>query len=487
MNVRRRRIRLMASVLVLFYLYQQTKTVSNYLRQAQGYLSFHEATQENTNNTRHNSRHQRKKAESSNYPQSTFGESKVSQLSLGADMFENVCLVVHSGGKTVLYSSSERLYRRVIHPLNDKHWRWTTQTATTRDWNEIVQTSIIVKEETLLVLNLFGNPGHCWNDLAFSMAMHDEHRTNTTVFPHFVYIHISRRTNGIVTPHSHAMASSCTEDANEQDRAGWSYCCRLMQSLGFIREGTIIVPPIVPHNQTSVCFQNLIIPRYAQHRIPSTQAQLDGISRLRQRMFDTMIPLLNSTPWQRTITGSSVPTIFFQDRGDPKPTRLNATFVTNRPQRRMLQLSKMIQDQLMATHHVLVHRIRKNFTQDHGAATFVEQQAHLYNAQQYILEVHGASLANVFFTRPGTRVFEIQCAVPNSATTASFGSDNWKWYSSVAPYIGLDYHQYLEYDGCLDPKTNKLREDYSPPLIRISNVTLLVQLVAQHFGLTKRQ
>jgi hypothetical protein len=108
-------------------------------------------------------------------------------------------------------------------------------------------------------------------------------------------------------------------------------------------------------------------------------------------------------------------------------------------------------------------------------------QASLYNSHRNILTLHGAHLANLFYARPGTKVFEIQCWVP--PTSHRFILQ--QWYSRWAPILGITYHVYTETVGC-ETKLNGRRDKlYSPPLVFISDMPEFMEQVSNFFGLQK--
>lgn len=238
-----------------------------------------------------------------------------------------------------------------------------------------------------------------------------------------------------------------------------------MELLGLVDTERIVYS----NSTTPLCFSKLIMPRFAQHRIPSQYPQqLEGVRRLQRRMFATT-PALIAEPWSNEDSSDNnvTPTIFFQARANSNRRKLhNATHIAG-----------LLQGQ----YHVKVNLIT-NWQQWNGK---VLAQAQIYNSQRYILEVHGGSTANIFFARPGTKVLEVQCAVipPKTKKSRTVNSDNWQWYSSFAGNLSLDYYQHIEREGCLE--NGKLKDDYSPKVIKV-DVVSFVKIVASHFGLRKR-
>ena len=407
--------------------------------------------------------------------------SSVTSTSNGTDVYENVC-IQHDVNeelnsiRNVLRSSKGKSLVQPNYPkYKVNHWKWTTN-SNPSEWATMSTNTTWIKEETLLIINMFENPGHCINDLGFATAMELlDNPQHGLQYERFIYFDDFR---GVSTP-------NCDEgDPLNVNRTalmpGWSYCCQLMQALGAIRPESIVH---TSPTETVTCFRKLVVPRLAQFRIPSAERELQAAQLMQQQMFDhqsaatagsssSSVALLNRDPWPSNDDASNkyVPTVFFNDRHGAK--------------RRQLVDSEAIQERLQSLYHVNVELVR-DWNKWTGN---LPEQARIFNEQQYILQVHGGSNANIFFSRPGTKVYEIQCKVPpinkTIETKPSVDENNWKWFSSFAQNISLDYFQHLEHDGCL-LDNGLLDKGYSPKFVKV-DVPSLVESVAKHFQLQKK-
>jgi hypothetical protein len=152
--------------------------------------------------------------------------SRVTERSNGTDLFENVCLVHKDGGVTIV--SSTKLVRPRIPRLHVFWASYTRQPTAVSDFPDVAANAKWISEETLFLINLFSNPGHCLNDLGFSLAMElngDNDNSNGTttsrtvpLFPQFAYLSTANNLG--------RLAKSCD--------ASFAYCCHLMEVFGMI-------------------------------------------------------------------------------------------------------------------------------------------------------------------------------------------------------------------------------------------------------------
>jgi hypothetical protein len=342
-------------------------------------------------------------------------------------------------------------------------------------------------EATLLFLNLFGNPAHCMNDMAFSFAME---LSELKHIPHYTRFVLFEKPVG---PNSW-LAPSCQN----------VYCCHLMELFGILKATSIVYTngstdtadtgaltsdsgALIsdnPDQPKSMCFSKLIVPHYANHRIPFYTRQKKAVRMLQQYAFRHLAwSNLTSEPWPREsnssdITNHVVPkTIWLKDRAGSG--------------RRRLTNSKALQQALEEQYHVHIvaddlltfKELNEQKEQDKGYSTAgILVQAVRYNSHRYIIEVHGASMAHLFFGRPNTHVLEIQCATPPFPPDYfTFKKlNNSQWFSSYVGDLGMHYYTHREHEGCLE--NGALRLDYSPAKLTV-DVPSMVQTVAQQFGL----
>jgi hypothetical protein len=179
-------------------------------------------------------------------------------------------------------------------------------------------------------------------------------------------------------------------------------------------------------------------------------------------MFGVMSKVLDETPWPET-PPTMVPTVFLYDRTDNG--------------RRMLANATEIKSQLERDYDVNVDYRGKDWKDVLSNSTL---QAQIYNSHSNILAPHGAHLTNLFYSRPATKVFEIQCYMNPS----HFRAIHQQWFSGWAPVIGLKYQIYTEVEGC-KLADGTLPKNYSPEWVRV-NVTQIVEKAADFFGLKRR-
>jgi hypothetical protein len=175
--------------------------------------------------------------------------------------------------------------------------------------------------------------------------------------------------------------------------------------------------------------------------------------------------------------------------------------------RRMYNNSLDFVEYLEGQYHVKVDRIGPEWN-----ALNPEAQGALYNKYPNIIAPHGAHLANLIYTRPRTRVIEIQCAIRNNAkkqTRSFWPKDNitngvidrdrdpeWfgmpvyqreghtSWFTTVAKPLDMEYFVFIEIDGCRDGNGN-LDRKYSPKQFQLDPIEF-GEYAASRFGLKKK-
>lgn len=322
-----------------------------------------------------------------------------------------------------------------------------------------------IEGETVL-LNLAEtdiNPGHCMNDMVFSLVRDvvDRNllsRSSGPVYPHFVYL-------GYDPGECH------------------NFCCDFLSTkLEFIPSPFpkgFVSPPMLARNISDsgdghsppslVCFEKMIIPRVTAMRhsyVSHHEAESKALRLVQSHVFHNtsiMPKLLDSRPWSDSdvanTTSANIPLLLYGREDMGYRVLTNASdFKT------MLQNEYDVQ--------------QIDYVDGPFWASMIQNQtaqAVFYNSHRHILTVHGAHLANLFYARPGTKVFEIQCWMP----PRGFRYILQQWFSIWAPVLGVKYAVYTERAGC---ETNGQRHKlYSPPQIVITDMAAFKKQVSDFF------
>lgn len=327
-----------------------------------------------------------------------------------------------------------------------------------------------VEEPTLFVPDWreSSNLGHCLNDLTFSIAMDDwmientmsttgnATRQDTPTYDATHFDHVPRYYPRFV----HASPAHIYR----QKKA--TMCMDMLQTrFGFLGEQVTSAEmgerSVTLTNATTLCFASLTVPKLTalrHRRSPQADASL---KQLQARSFAVLRETAGLTehPWPR-LQDSEVPTILLYDRTDAGS--------------RHLVDASLIKEHLETNYKVRVD----HWNGTSWASLNHTSQAQLFNRHRYILSPHGAQFINALTARPGTKVLEIQCTVPNRRW-----AQHQRWFSAWAHIANLDWNVWMETDGCRDPLPDgPLRTDYSPAKISV-NLTAFVDLAATHFGL----
>lgn len=290
-----------------------------------------------------------------------FKGSHVAKRSAGSDMLENVC-IVRTGvagiyGHIAIRSYTENKTHFLLHDATDPTWAgWTKETKgyPLDQWYNISSQSLHVLEDTILLMNVFNNPGHCLNDQIFSLAYDLFNASGQDVMPFYPRV--------LLVSTIKMFLGSCSKTMQ--------YCCEFLEMLGLIDPQSIIQV----EKDRPICFSRLIVPHIAQFRIPTTSSSMQAISALQQRMFQLTQSTLSNTEWlfapstSNSSAPAAKPTIFFYDRQGAR--------------RRVLTNSEDIKRDIEAQYHATVDlwgekKWNKRVTQS------VAKQAKIYNSAVY--------------------------------------------------------------------------------------------------------
>jgi hypothetical protein len=177
------------------------------------------------------------------YPQSTISD--------GSDLLENVCVFpkgVVGIGERITYTPTLRSYSEtqtdfVLCDAVDLAWAgWTKKTKgyPVDQWYHDSSQSLHVPEETILLMDVWNNPGHCLNDETFSLA-HDIF--NATSGQHRIPFY----SRVFLVSTFHMIENWCNRMA---------YCCEFLQMLGLIDPKSIVK---VKKATQLICFARLFL------------------------------------------------------------------------------------------------------------------------------------------------------------------------------------------------------------------------------------
>jgi hypothetical protein len=409
--------------------------------------------------------------------------TQIYQLSDGADMFENVCLVETTGkdepGAIFSYNANgTSMNSNYALNMNEAEWaKWTVETTgrTLDQWIEDSKGGVLVEEETLLFMDLWKNPAHCLTDNAFSLAvdMLDRGQQDTTTPLYKQYLHA-----GYWRFHQSCPA---TEDSEQ-----W-WCCAFMEKTGLldVANGLVKRPSGRGAFGDPMCFRKLIVPRLTAYRYPLGQKVRDSVLQLQKRAFAGLPSTLTKKPWDEKALPEDVPILLYDRRGAG---------------RRVLVNSEELTQKLEERYHVKIHLWGEKYNE----LTFT-MQAMLFNKFPRVIAPHGAHLTNLFFSRPGSKTMEIACPddaslkypkPPNYNLTslhqAKGNKLEWygdarffghRWFAGFARGIFIEHFVYEEFEGCKED--GRFLLDYSPKNVTL-DVEAFIPFVETRFGLKPR-
>jgi hypothetical protein len=354
-----------------------------------------------------------------------------------------------------------------------------------------------VEEATLFVPDWkeSQNPGHCLNDLTFSVAMDvwtmENSNSNESELMDGRNVHnnttpppTKQEDVGAVLHHYPRFIHASTVTIHGSNK---STTCMQMLSTRFGFLGEQIVPKTnrlstTDSNNTStlICFASLTIPKLTSLRHSRSPTVDESLKSLRQRSFNVLRDTAGITddPWPdepkqheeaegegqlNDDDDGEMPRIFMYDRSDASSRHLvNASH---------------IKSDLEDNYHARVD----HWTGTMWSALNLTSQLQVFNKYRYIISPHGAHLTNVLTSRPYTKILELQCTVNNRRW-----AQHQRWFSSWGPLIDLDWRVWIETDGCRDPPPDgPLLVNYSPHSIFV-NVTSFAAVAAKHFALTPK-
>lgn len=403
--------------------------------------------------------------------------------SIAADIFENVCigqLEKKRRGESplVIYSYSPESISSIAS-IDSSRWieKWAHKTVgkPIDQWKNDSSHGII-EEETLLMLDIVsGNPAHCLTDQAFSMAVDIQSRqlvrtaNASSFYPRFLR-----------PGWKGSLMNDCPMD---------EWCCEFMNMIGFVDNKRIVAPP--EDEDELLCFRKLVVPHHSAFRFPTDEMHLsDTLKDLQNRALSATG--LQGDPWLKSEIPDEVEILLY----NRKDTR-----------RRILENSEVVKELLEKEYHTKVTLIGENwkdFTHN------VMSQATVYNKSPFIIAPHGAHLANLVFTRQGTRVVEIACFQQGSAEylpneinltitkkeeTSKF--EDWygqppragpgRWFYSFSRKLNVEHFSYSEHEGCLhvSKRDNNTYISFTPDSFTV-NAPRFVAFAASRFGLKKR-
>jgi hypothetical protein len=288
---------------------------------------------------------------------------------------------------------------------NGPTWAAFTQQTVQRnisEWKDYVAANftLYVPDETLLVVNIFGNPGHCLNDLVFSIALDAWQRklyTDSPAYPHFVSSWFTTLSAGF-------------------DEESW--CMQFLQTTGIIDRNSALkqIAPIT-------CFESLLVPYIGVHRFPIDWSDTNTINSLQRRHWNEHFSYQTFPSLENNVMKPNMYPVqalrALQERlwkglqleSPPlQPPRHNDDdsndtfiFLYNRQgHRRFWNQSYEFAAVLQRDYKAQVQVVGEQWDR----YTFQDQMK-AYNNQSHIIVVHGAHESNLMASRPQTKVIEL--------------------------------------------------------------------------------
>ena len=396
-------------------------------------------------------------------PEQRFEGTKLIPLSPGMDVLENVCIV--KGGarelnKLISFTEhAEQLKTSVYNYMQPSWSAWTTVTVgrSLSEWDNMTQQYPLFRNETLLTLEIWENPGHCLNDLAFSIALDVSHR----------HLH-DNGNNGPLYPQYVASFFKGLASSHGENNKVPSWCFSFLHDAGFLdtSKGPVF------DDSPGLCFERLLVPLIAVHRFPIDWKDAKAIEDVYAanvqdlkgrkpstgegnlypaealvRLHDKVIQSKNFTsePWPEVssdeIQQEEVPIFLYTREGVRRRRWTNA-------------------DEVKATLE-LNYRVKVQIIGAEWLTMSPQQQASLYNNNSRIISVHGAHLANLFYSRNKTRIVEIRCgrAKPEAKLSllrppnhsSRIQPSDWYghlgWFSSATRRMGIEHFVFAEHSA----------------------------------------
>eukprot|EP00977_Amphora_coffeiformis_P000602 scaffold134_cov94-Amphora_coffeaeformis.AAC.8 len=469
---------------------------------------------------------------SSSSSSTTTTTTRISRLSLGMDLMEHVCVQYggkdrnlkirsyvddnnHTHGTTTLPPQATLLE----YYSGDNHKAHMVTTAyPAAQWKVDTSVDTMVVPQALWTHVLYRNPGHCINDLAFTLALdryqrssllHNRSSSKSSSSSHDDYFY----SMPIVKANWHALAGPEHEN---------TWCYQFLRTAGLVDHRWDAVPSTTNTTKAStsnvslLCFDQLYMPAMALYRFPVNESEFSPISR--QRQHEELLRLdKDRRPASGDIHKPAFPRQALWDlrtsvlQGlqlitDPWPLQQHEQqskedhddvdiLFYNRAgtHRRIWSTAGAVREQLQHD-----YRVRVRLVQEEWNTFSFAQQLQLYHNYSYIVSVHGAHLANLMAARPGTRVVEILCrpkyqpsplfinqtTIMVADTTTTNKDDNYyaEWYGPLGWFSSwtrrMDIHHFIV---AADPGCQGLNDAQWA-----TNVTRTVKYLASRFQLRPR-
>ncbi|CAB9517285.1 expressed unknown protein [Seminavis robusta] len=385
-----------------------------------------------------------------------FQGTKITPISEGMDLLENVCLVKGSRRQTnQLISFGPKAEQMTTSVHKYKRPGWSIFTAVTvghnlSEWETKTQQYPLIRNETLFTLEIWANPGHCLNDLVYSIALDATQRQlhpdgNSPIYPNYLLSYFK----GIGGGHG-------------ENNADPAWCHSFLRDAGFIDTQRGPVYDDAP----GLCFERLLMPLIAVHRFPidwknpearadvaashgvdlgmkeytgeGTMYPVEALAKLHERVMH--FRNFTTTPWDDQPSGEEdVPVLLYTREGNPRRHWTNADEVKIALER---------------DYRVRVHTVGADWK-----TLSPPEQAQLYHNFSRIIAVHGAHLANLFYCRNNTRIVELKCGRANPEAKLSLEeeppanstepSSDWYgqrgWFTSATRRVGLEHFVFAEH------------------------------------------
>ena len=418
----------------------------------------------------------------------TIEGTKIYPRSQGMDTMEHVCLVPGwQGGRKGAYSELHSFtndalsqktstWRYMKRPSVFSTWMALTKGHNVSEWKEWLLNPNIkfVKEETLLVLDMWENPGHCLTDVAFSIFLDAYTNDNDACAA-------SINRSSVDYPHFQpAFFTGLGPDKLQKSH----WCWHLMHQARLIDIDSFNEYMLNASNvpTQTVCYRRLLIPLPQVHRFPIDWTDPRAISdllasqgvrphltmvkkhipdsntvthpcitealypanalhRARQRIFRLFGDNITIASWMNKHTGNDtankkdMPVLFYGRHKTGKRVWMNQATV-----QQVLERD---------------YRVRVDIADSTWNSLTPAEQAQLYHNYARIVAPHGAHFANMIYCRNNTRVVEIVLAKvhPAANLTMMHGDDPSKplsdWYGphtwySFARRIGVHHFAFGE-------------------------------------------
>lgn len=425
--------------------------------------------------------------------------SKVTVLSPGTTLFENVCMnrpknrvgiiAFRDPNSTEVWGKKRKFLEVPFAKFVDINTGLSPgltavveHPSVWNDWNSESDTRLV--EEPVVWLHgqeLQRNPAHCLSDMLLPFALDRYYRGRTDLaFPQ-PSINVNETDPSLSFPYpnpfygkwllGHGYAFSRPHGAD-----GW--CRDVAELAGFIKKENHLTFPETADHKT--CFRKLIVGHPAMWRYPRSiredpiQVKLvrkqlvvrqDLIYKHKDQALDYPTGALQD--FRRSIQDAyqlpyqAWPDLHASSSDNKKPKQILFHTRSDHQRRRIVNLEDL--QQRLEEHYLVNITVMK----DAWANYTVEEQFQTYNSFQYILTGHGAHQANGIACRPKTHIMEIFCKVrsaklPNPKLTLKprhfmnttdyvdwYGASPYMWFSLWGRRLGMEHYE-LGQEKCID-------------------------------------